>query len=280
MTGNSPLRNVTPAEVAAFARDGYVVLREVLSPAWLLPLVEACNRLVNLPETLNITAEAVALALPTTADGLFGAPRYRKSMPQRGRFFVHFNSARQDEAVLQFALQGAVGALAAGLMRSRTARFVDDILFVKEPYAQEVTEWHDDDGGGVMVGAQKCSLWISLGDVDRDSAPLMFLRGSHVAHRGWRVRGERADDIVSAESVNVVTCPIRCGDVIAHHPATIHCGGSNMSSVPRRSWALRFAGDGVRFALPALRDNERDWYGLCDGDLLDGPRFPIAWPVD
>jgi hypothetical protein len=83
LTGNSPLRNVTPAEVAAFARDGYVVLREVLSPAWLLPLVEACNRLVNLPETLNITAEAVALALPTTADGLFGAPRYRESMPQR-----------------------------------------------------------------------------------------------------------------------------------------------------------------------------------------------------
>lgn len=278
MTGLAPLRPVTPAEIQAFERDGYVILRDVLSPNWLAPLVGACERLLARSEALDVTEEAIALAVPTTPDELFGAPRFQEEMERRGHFYVYFNSARQDPAVRDFAVRGAVGALAAGLMRSTTARFVDDILFVKEAGAREATEWHDDDGGGVMMGDRKCSLWVSLGDVSDAGAPLEFISGSHRSHQGWRARGEQAGDIAIADAASIVRCPIRCGDVIAHHPATIHGSGGNESAVPRRSWALRFAGDGVRFNLPEVREDERGWYNLQTGDLLDGPRFPVAWP--
>lgn len=278
MTGVAPLRPLTESEIGSFERDGYVLLRKVLDPDWLAPLHEACARIVALPDTVNVTAEAVRLVLPSTPAGLFSARSYDAELRARGRFFVHFNTAREDQAVLDFILRGAVGGIAAAVMRSATARFVDDILFVKEAGAAEETEWHDDDGGGVMRGAQRCSLWVSLGDVTEAMGPLRFLSGSHRTFAGWRARGLRADDLIAANTADVRSCPLEAGDVIAHHPAVIHGSGGNGGARSRRSWAIRFAGEGVRFALPALRENERGWYGLDDGAPLDGPRFPRAWP--
>jgi hypothetical protein len=278
MSGRASLRLPTEAEIDRFDHDGYVLLPGMLHAAWLAALAGACERILALPDTVNVTAEAVRLALPSTPAGLFGARPYDEEVQTRGRFFVHFNTSRQDRAVLDFALRGAAGGIAAALMRSATARFVDDVMFVKEPGTREETEWHDDDGGGVMVGAQRCSLWISLGDVTEAMGPLSFLRGSHRRFAGWRAQGLKADALVAANSADVAACPLRTGDVIAHHPATIHGSGGNGGTARRRSWALRFAGEGVRFTLPAVRENERDWYQLNDGDPLDGPRFPMAWP--
>jgi hypothetical protein len=70
------------------------------------------------------------------------------------------------------------------------------------------------------------------------------------------------------------------GDVIAHHPSIIHGTGGNDSETVRRSWAIRFVGEGVRFRLPAIREAERQWYGLEDGAPAVGPRFPVAWPPE
>lgn len=280
MSDRAPLRAIRPAEIEAFERDGYVILREVLAPRWLASLELACQRILALPETLDITDEAVRLELPATPSALFGARPYAATLGERGHFFVYFNTARRDAAVLEFALRGAVGAIAAALMRSAIARFVDDILFVKEAGTQELTEWHDDDGGGIMTGTQRCSLWVSLGDVPEEAGPLRFLRGSHRRFATWRTRGARAETLVAEHARDVVTCPVLLGDVVAHHPATIHGTGENRSTLRRRSWALRFAGEGVRFALPQVRENERAWYGLADGEPLAGPCFPLAWPIE
>lgn len=276
--GTAPLRALTHEEIDAFEREGYVVLRGILAPEWLAPLDGAYRRLLEVPETADITEEAVRLAVPTTPTELFGARSYAATLAERGHFFVNFNTTRQDPAVLAFALRGAVGGIAAAVMRSPTARFVDDIMFVKQPHTEEPTEWHDDNGGSIAVGEQRCSLWVSLGDVPEEAGPLRLLRGSHRRLAGWRERGLAADDLVAAHPEDIVVCSVRVGDVVAHHLATIHGTGPNRSPVLRRSWALRFAGDGVRFVLPAVRADERAWFGLEDGEPLGGPRFPLAWP--
>ena len=275
---NAPLRAVAEEEIAAFERDGVVVLRGVLAPAWLAALEPACARLLAAPEAVDITEESLRLARPADADGLFGAPSYAHALAGRGRFRMHFNTARREPDVLAFALAGAVGALAAALLRTSTVRFVDDILFVKEPHTSEATEWHDDDGGSICTGEQRCSMWVTLADVDDDAGPLWALRGSHRRFSGWRARGESAADIAEAHRHDVVTCPVRAGDVVVHHLATLHAAGPNRSDRPRRAWALRYAGDGARFLLRQARRESRAWYGLQDGAPLSGARFPVAWP--
>lgn len=278
MTGRAPLRNPTPGEIDAFTRNGCVVLTSVLSPAWLSALDQACARLLAAPDALDITEETLRLTLPASAVDLFGAPTYAKALVGRGRFRMHFNAAEREPAVREFALRGAVGAIAAALMRSTTARFVDDILFVKEPHTEEATEWHDDDAGSVTMGRQRCSLWVALGDVPEDAGPLWFLRGSHRRFAGWRERGWDAHALATAHTSDVVTCPVRVGDVVAHHLATIHAAGPNRSALPRRAWALRFAGEESRFVLRSARGEPRERYGLADGEPLAGSCFPLAWP--
>lgn len=278
MNARVPLRTVAPGEIAAFERDGFVVLRGVLAPAWLAWLEPACARLLAASDAVDITEESLRLATPAGPDELFRAPTYAHALAGRGRFRMHFNTARRDPDVLAFAVAGAVGALVAALMRSATVRFVDDILFVKDPRTVEATEWHDDDGGSICTGNQRCSVWVSLADVDEASGPLWMLRGSHRRFPGWRTRGEKAADIASAHRRDVVSCPVRAGDVVVHHLATLHAAGPNGGDRQRRAWALRYAGDDARFELREARRETREWYGLPDGAPLGGNRFPVAWP--
>ena len=278
MIGTRPLRTITRDEVEAFERDGFVVLPGVLSPAWLLPLVAACERLLAAPEMLDITEETLHRGIATSPDQLFGARPYAVTLAERGHFRMNFNTARRDAGVLGFALRGAVGGIAAAVMQSPVARFVDDILFVKEPRTEEPTEWHDDDGGSITSGEQRCSVWVSLADVSLEAGAMRFLRRSHRRFAGWRERGETAESIVTAHPGDVVACPLAVGDVAVHHLATIHGAGPNATAEVRRAWALRFAGEQARFLLRPVRREARDWYGLEDGQPLAGPRFPVAWP--
>lgn len=278
MTGREPLRAVTADEVAAFARDGFVVLPGVLAPGWLAPLEGACARLLEAPEMLDITEETLHKAIPATPSQLFGARPYAATLAERGHFRMNFNTARREPAVRNFALRGAIGGIAAAVMHSPTARFVDDILFVKEPHTEEPTEWHDDDGGSITTGEQRCSAWVTLADVPLEAGALRFLRGSHRRFAGWRERGLAADALAAAHPEDVVVCPMRAGDVAVHDLATIHGAAANRSALARRAWALRYAGEAARFLLRPVRREPREWYGLEDGQPLGGPRFPVAWP--
>ena len=278
MNGDVPLRLPGAADVEAFERDGFIVLDGALAPAWLAPLEQVCARLMEAPEALDITEETLRLSQPAGPEGLFGASSYERMLAGRGRFRMHFNTARREPAVLDFALAGALGAVVARLMQSPIVRFVDDILFVKDPGTLEATEWHDDDGGSICTGEQRCSVWVALGDVDEAAGPLRMLRGSHRRHAGWRRRGERADALAAAQPGDIVTCPLCAGDVVVHHLGTIHGAGPNTSGETRRAWALRYAGDDARFLLRPARRESRDAYGLEDGAPLSGPLFPVAWP--
>lgn len=91
--------------------------------------------------------------------------------------------------------------------------------------------------------------------------------------------GLDAAGLAAANASDVIECPVRVGDVVAHHLDTIHGAGPNRTARQRRAFALRFAGDDARFVLPSVRGESREWYGLEDGQPLSGPRFPLAWPL-
>lgn len=278
MSAHIPLRLPTGEEIDQFERDGFVVLRAVLSPDALAPLRTVCARLIGGAAALDITDETLRVGLPPP-DALFGAPSFASTLAARGHFRMRFNTARDEPAVLAFALGGAIGALVAALMRTARVRFVDDILFVKEPGTIEPTEWHDDDRGSVAAGPQRCSVWISLADVPLEAGPVQYLRGSHHKHRSWRDRGLSADALAAGAPHDILTCPIACGDIAVHDLDTLHAAGPNRSASTRETWSFRYAGEQAHFLLRDTRREARSYYGLPDGAPLSGPRFAIAWPV-
>lgn len=273
-----PLRAITEEEKAAFARDGVVMLPGVLAAEPLLALAGCCERILALPQTRNITAEAIWLAAASQPDTLFETSA--RAIAGRGRYFVSLNTARQEPAVLAFALRGAVGGIAAAVLRSTRARFLDDVLVVQEPCCQECTEWHDDDCYSLATGEQRCSVWVSLGDVGEDGGALRFVRRSHRYLLDRRKSGLDPERIAAAHASDVVLCPVRLGDVLVFHPTTLHGAGPNRSAKLRRAFSFRFAGDDARFKLRAARLESRELYRLADGELLGGPLLPLAWPPE
>jgi ectoine hydroxylase-related dioxygenase (phytanoyl-CoA dioxygenase family) len=273
-----PLRAVSAEEAETFERDGYVVLRRVLAPAWLASLEEVVERILASPRVRDVTEEAVR-AVHANPETLFGAAPYASTLEGRGHFRVSLNNARREPDLLRFVLRGALGSIVATLLRSSSVRFCDDVLLVKEPHTREETEWHDDDPYSLASGPQRCSLWCSLDDVPADAGALRFVRSSHRHFSDWRRRGLDAEALAAEHRDDVVVCPVHTGDVVAHHPATIHSAGPNGTGHRRRAFALRFAGEKARFVLPPVRREPRELYGLADGEPLVGSLFPLAWPA-
>jgi ectoine hydroxylase-related dioxygenase (phytanoyl-CoA dioxygenase family) len=254
-------------EVEAFDRDGFVTLRDVLSPAWLTSLEEAFRRVLCSPHVRDVTLETMPL---------FGAASDARA--DRGRFYVCYNGARYEPVLRDFALAGALGRIAASLVGSASVRLCDDVVLVKEPHCDEPTEWHDDEPYSIATGQQRCSIWVPLDEVTENSGALLYLKGSHRRFSGWRGRYDAAT-LAAEHACDVVTCPAWPGDVVVHYPGTIHSAGPNFTARPRRAFAPRFAGEATSFVLPRLRGEPRSMYGLEDGAPLSGPLFPLAWPL-
>ena len=133
-------REVTADEVAAFDRDGFVVLRGILDPAVVLGMADPVDRALGAPETADVGAFA----------GLGEQPPFRAGVD-------HW---RADPAFAAFSLDPAMGAIAARLLASTAINLYEDSILVKEPGAPFRTEFHTDAAYFHISGEQACTLWV------------------------------------------------------------------------------------------------------------------------
>ena len=254
-----------------FARDGAVVLRGVLGPAWLELLAEGVeyNRCHPSEWAHWYTDENEAVG-----------------------FWTDYVTWPDVDAYRRVAFDSGLAPIAGALMRSSTVRFFHEHVLVKEPGATEPTPWHHDDPYYCVDGMQNVSMWIALDPVPAASG-LQFIAGSHrwgrrfvprrfldhVPYGGADDRFELLpsdDELLDGQSV--IGWDVEPGDVLAFHYRTLHGAPGNDSPTRRRAVSLRWLGDDVTFG-------ERPWTvsppyepnGLEVGGPLDGdPRFPLA----
>jgi ectoine hydroxylase-related dioxygenase (phytanoyl-CoA dioxygenase family) len=143
-------------KVAAFARDGVVCLRSVLSEAEVAVAASAIGGVLARPGPLSQVASG--------AD-------------DPGVFVEDFCRWRDIPEIEQLARYSRVPALAAALMATPQVRFYHDHVLVKEGGTRQRTPWHQDqpyynvDGRGV-------SAWITVDPVPEDGC-LELVAGSH-----------------------------------------------------------------------------------------------------
>jgi ectoine hydroxylase-related dioxygenase (phytanoyl-CoA dioxygenase family) len=140
------------AEREAFARDGVVILRGVLSDAEVGALVRGVDR--NL-------AELSPLGMNATEPGRPGA---------FVEDFRNWQRIGEYEAVIRGS---ALGRVASELMGAREVRLFHDHLLVKEPGTLDRSPWHQDQPYYCIDGSQTVSFWIPRG-----SAPSSARSGS------------------------------------------------------------------------------------------------------
>jgi len=264
---------LTPALIDAFARDGAVCLRGLLSP------------------------DEVAL-LRRGIDANIAAPSPRAkvaSRPDDPGFFIEDFCCWQDNAAYRrFIFDSPLAAAAARLMQSRTVRLYHDHMLTKEPGTRQRTPWHQDQPYYNVEGRQNISFWIAVDPVRRHST-LEFVAGSHrgpwlmprsfMDHQAkWFPEGslQELPDIEAArQQFPILGWAIDPGDVIAFHMLSLHASGGVDGDTRRRVFSVRMLGDDITHA-PRPWVTSPPFPGLADrlpaGAPMDDALFPVLWP--
>lgn len=278
------LRDISTSEISAYERDGATVLRNVVPLAWIERMRTAIDRILNASEPGPLAYEYTAEEAP-------------------GRYYGDFFLWRRDEDFRAFMAESPLPELASQILSSATVRFFYDQLLVKEPGTAEETPWHHDLPYWPLRGTQIVSVWVPFDRATKESGVVSYVAGSHRWGRLFAPAAFKADsgfadtyakagleplpDLSHVHEDHEVLCwELEPGDVLIHHPLTLHyAAGNSTAQVRRRSLALRYLGDDavydgrpgtfmenprVRAALPDL--------ALADGDPIDGPLFPRVWP--
>ena len=264
---------LTPALIDAFARDGAVCLRGLLSP------------------------DEVAL-LRQGIDANIAAPSPRAkvaSRPDDPGFFIEDFCCWQDNAAYRrFIFDSPLAAAAARLMQSREVRLYHDHMLTKEPGTRQRTPWHQDQPYYNVEGRQNISFWIAVDPVRRHST-LEFVAGSH---RGpwlmprsfmdqqarWFPEGSLQDlpDIEAArERFPIIGWAVEPGDVIAFHMLSLHASAGVDGDTRRRVFSVRMLGDDATHA-PRAWVTSPPFPGLAErlpagAPMHDDALFPLLW---
>lgn len=267
-----PAAPVTDADVEAFERDGVVCLRGVFDAQWCSLLRDA------------------ALQAMDSGQGRVREPRLGEG---QGRFY---SSVYQSDIDARFArLRDASPApeIAGRLMRADRVRFFYDQLFIKAPGTSAPTPWHNDLPFWPFRGEDLVSLWIALTPVSKATSGVQYVAGSHRWNRMFRAVTPDYDPRFMDESMEV--CPdygdgthdevrilswdMQPGDVLCHHPLTVHGAAGNASTTQMRiGLSIRYLGADVRWdPRPHTMKLRRD-PGVPPGDFpADDVALPPVW---
>jgi ectoine hydroxylase-related dioxygenase (phytanoyl-CoA dioxygenase family) len=260
------------AVAADFRRDGACVVRGLLDEAQVTRLAQGVEENLVAPSERAIEG-----------GGESGA----------GRFFEDFRNWARIAAYEEVIRGSRIGAVAAQLMGSRTARLHHDHLLVKESGTTLRTPWHQDQPFYNVDGFDTVSFWITLDPVPREST-LEFVAGSHAARTWYMPRSffddralvfddgtfEEVPDVEADRAAHTILgWALQPGDAVAFNMLTLHAAAGSRNR--RRAFSVRLVGDDVRFAArphatsPAFPELEGV---LAHGDELDHPLFPRLFP--
>lgn len=266
----------------AFASDGAVLVRGALNADQIALAARGIDAVLADPSPLAITAS---------------------NDDDPGSFVEDFRNWQRIEPIRTLALDPGLGALAAGLMGSSTARLYHDHVLVKEPGTRQRTPWHQDQPYYDIDGAQTVSFWMPVDPVAEDGS-LEVIAGSHdgtwytprtFAEEAakWFPEGQLAElpDIDGEpDRYRVLRWALEPGDLVAFSMLAIHGAPGFAGPGRRRVLSLRYVGDDVVHAprpwrtsppFPELASNMGAGAGeraLPAGAPLDHPLFPLVHP--
>lgn len=268
-----PAAAITDDDVAAFERDGVVCLRGMFDARW-------CDLLKT-------------AALETMAAGT-GRVREPKLGQGQGRFYSNVYLADLDARFAALRDRSPAAEIAATLMRTDRVRYFYDQLFIKAASTAAPTPWHNDLPFWPFRGNDLISIWIALTPVSKATSGVQYVAGSHRWDTMYRAitpdfdpRFENPEMPVCPDygrddrdpSVRVLSWDMAPGDVLCHHPLTVHGAAGNASTTQTRiGLSIRFLGQDVQWdPRPHTMALRRD-PGVAPGAFpADDVALPIVW---
>ncbi|HEX7036107.1 MAG TPA: phytanoyl-CoA dioxygenase family protein [Pseudomonadales bacterium] len=212
---------------AAFATEGYLIVRGLVSPA-------VCEAVVA--EVRSALCPVLAPAEFEADVGYPGAPESRTApggdTPRR------LLSAYSRFPALRPVITGsAVGAYLRALIGTEQVLMSQchhNCVMTKAPGYSSVTHWHQDVRYWSFERPELVSLWIALGDETADNGALALIPGTHrqvfAASRldeAKFLRPELPENRALIQEAQIVE--LSAGDVVFFHCRTFHAAGRNLT---------------------------------------------------
>lgn len=259
---------VIPDQIAAFQRDGAIVIRGLFA---------------DHVETLGN-----GIARNMAEPGPYAAENTRAG--ETGRFFDDYCNWQRIPEFRSAIMDSPVAKVAAALMGACRVQLFHDHVLVKEPGTSTATPWHQDGPYYFVEGQQTVSFWVPLDPVSE--ATLRCVAGSHLWPRPvlptrWLAETDfypGADDFMpvpdpDAEGMRILEWDMAPGDAVAFDFRCLHGARGNRSSTRRRAFSLRLLGDDARYVeRPGRTSPPFPDHDMQPGQRLREDWFPVIWP--
>jgi ectoine hydroxylase-related dioxygenase (phytanoyl-CoA dioxygenase family) len=257
---------LTPAQITQFQRDGYIKLKEVLSP-----------------EVLDYYGkEIVRLVMAQTKD----IPPLEERTTYGKAFLQITNLWLRSEIVRDFVFSKRLARIATELLRTRGVGIYHDQALCKESGGGH-TPWHVDQFYWPLATGKTVTAWIPLHAVPLEQGPLMFAVGSHRIKTGRDLEISDLSERKAGEHLKISELPIDetpfdLGEVSFHLGYTFHRAGSNKTAHMREVMTVIYMDEDMRLAEPKNKNQENMWrdlinYGVSAGDVIRSPINPVVY---
>jgi phytanoyl-CoA hydroxylase len=222
-------------QIAAFDRDGYVLVSDVFDAATLAEVTAALDEFEAQSEAYLRTRPDGTMFI-ATADQI--------------TFTIHV--AARSEVARAFTRHPVLAGIARDLCGPAVRLYWDQAVYKKHEPTREFP-WHQDNGYTFVEPQQYLTCWVPLVDATQDNGCPWVLPGAHrggtLAHHVTPVGLQclTADDLAAAEAAGrgPVAVEAPAGSVVVFSSLTPHRTGPNTTDEVRKAYIVQYAPDGA-----------------------------------
>ncbi len=257
---------LTEDRIDSFRKNGYVKLKDVLSP------------------------ETLAYYGPEITARVTELNRETRPVEERDTYHKAFlqvtNLWQKSDLIREFVHSKRLGRIATELLGTRGVRMYHDQALYKEP-AGGFTPWHVDQQYWPLSSEKTVTAWIPLHPVPLEMGPLEFSVGSQKIKFGreFAISDESEREIdryLKLSNLPIDRSPFDLGEVSFHYGFTFHRAGPNTTEKPREVMTIIYMDRDMKLVEPRNDAQRRDWEAWCPeveaGEIIDAPLTPVLYP--
>ncbi len=222
-----PFRLLSPAQVASFDRDGYLVLPDVFRADELAPLIEALDR--------NEAA---------TDEFLRSRNGGRFAIAEVGAITFTVHLVEREPIAASFVRHRILADLCHDLIGPDVRLYWDQAVY-KKPEKPRRFPWHQDNGYTFIEPQQYLTCWVALTDATVDNGCPQVIPG---LHRSGTYRHHYVDPLgweIVESHPDAVAAPVGRGGVVVFSSLTPHLTGPNTTDDVRKAYIVQYAPAGA-----------------------------------
>ena len=257
---------LSPAQVAQFQRDGFLLGDKVLSDEFVERLRADLARVLDDRDNKDVKQPVLLRNLKPGGDPIWQI----------------VNIWEAADAFKELLYVPRVVEEVGQLTGAKQLRVWHDQIQFKPAGKGGVNMWHQDwPYWDLLSQPAQVTAWFALDDVDGDNGAMSMVPGSHkwgdqVAFLHTFKEFEDMPAEWNGHKTPVKLCPAKKGHVHYHHGLTWHGSAANRSDRPRRAIAIHYMTENTCY-LPGTHPMVQFAKHLARGQMMEGEHFPLVW---